>query len=75
MRDGYICPLVHTDKHWRSFFAAIGQPVVFENDKRFSSQSERLAHKSTDIWPACWQPARRRSGSAFLPKLTFPWRT
>lgn len=43
-RDGYICPLVHTDKHWRSFFAAIGQPVVFENDKRFSSQGERLAH-------------------------------
>ncbi|WP_128925812.1 CaiB/BaiF CoA transferase family protein [Bradyrhizobium guangxiense] len=43
-RDGYICTLVYTDKHWRSFFAAIGQPEIFENDKRFSSQSERLAH-------------------------------
>jgi crotonobetainyl-CoA:carnitine CoA-transferase CaiB-like acyl-CoA transferase len=43
-RDGYLCTLVYTDKHWRSFFAAIGQPEMFEKDKRFSSQSERLAH-------------------------------
>lgn len=42
--DGYVCTLVYTDKHWRSFFAAIGQCDVFETDKRFSSQSERLNH-------------------------------
>ncbi len=42
--DGYICTLVYTDKHWRSFFAAIGQPDMFERDRRFSSQNERLKH-------------------------------
>ncbi|VIO68500.1 Succinyl-CoA--L-malate CoA-transferase beta subunit [Bradyrhizobium ivorense] len=42
--DGYVCTLVYTDKHWRSFFAAIGQPEMFEKDARFSSQNERLTH-------------------------------
>jgi crotonobetainyl-CoA:carnitine CoA-transferase CaiB-like acyl-CoA transferase len=42
--DGYICTLVYTDKHWRSFFAVIGQPEVFDQDARFSSQGARLKH-------------------------------
>ncbi|BFO03030.1 CoA transferase [Pseudomonas guariconensis] len=40
--DGHICVLVYNDKHWRSFFAAIGQSEVFEKDVRFSSQGIRL---------------------------------
>jgi crotonobetainyl-CoA:carnitine CoA-transferase CaiB-like acyl-CoA transferase len=40
-RDGYICTLVYTDKHWRSFFDLIGQPEMF-GDRRFSSQGDRL---------------------------------
>jgi crotonobetainyl-CoA:carnitine CoA-transferase CaiB-like acyl-CoA transferase len=43
-KDGYICTLVYSDKHWRSFFDVIGQPHVFEQDSRFSSQAERLGH-------------------------------
>lgn len=43
-RDGYICVLVYNDKHWRSFFAAIGQPQTFDGDARFASQNERLKH-------------------------------
>ena len=43
-RDGYICTLVYTDKHWRSFFAAIGQAETFKRDARFSSQNERLKY-------------------------------
>lgn len=43
-KDGYICSLVYSDKHWRSFFEVIGQPEIFEQDARFSSQASRLAH-------------------------------
>lgn len=43
-RDGYICVLVYNDKHWRSFFAAIGRSKTFECDARFASQNERLNH-------------------------------
>ncbi len=42
--DGHICVLVYNDKHWRSFFEAIGRPEVFEQDKRFGSQGMRLTH-------------------------------
>lgn len=41
-RDGHICVLVYNDKHWRSFFEAIGQPEVFAQDARFGSQGKRL---------------------------------
>lgn len=42
--DGFVCTLVYSDKHWRSFFDVIGQPQVFETDARFYSQNERLKH-------------------------------
>lgn len=43
-KDGYLCVLVYNDKHWRSFFEAIGRPEVFEQDARFGSQNQRLTH-------------------------------
>lgn len=39
--DGYLCVLIYNDKHWRAFFSAIGQPQVFEQDPRFSTQRNR----------------------------------
>lgn len=39
--DGHLCVLIYNDKHWRSFFAAIGQPEMFESDARFSTQRNR----------------------------------
>lgn len=63
-RDGYICTMIYNDKHWQSFFRVIGQPEVFDEDVRFSSQAQRLKHidevygylagvlatRSTDEW-------------------------
>jgi crotonobetainyl-CoA:carnitine CoA-transferase CaiB-like acyl-CoA transferase len=43
-RDGWVCVMVYNDKHWRSFFQAIGQAEVFDTDARFQSQGERLRH-------------------------------
>jgi crotonobetainyl-CoA:carnitine CoA-transferase CaiB-like acyl-CoA transferase len=40
--DGHICVLVYNDKHWRSFFDAIGRPEIFREDVRFQSQNQRL---------------------------------
>ena len=40
--DGYICTLIYTDKHWRSFFDVIGQPQIFKQDSRFSSHGARI---------------------------------
>ena len=42
--DGYICTMVYSDKHWRAFLTAIGQPDIFDNDPRFSTHPARHAH-------------------------------
>ncbi len=39
--DGFICTLVYTDKHWSSFFSAIGRADEFKSDPRFVSQEAR----------------------------------
>ena len=40
-RDGYVCILIYTNKHWKKFFDAIGEPEMFERDARFSTHGER----------------------------------
>ena len=39
--DGHICVLIYTDKHWRSFFNAIGRAELI-GDPRFASLKARL---------------------------------
>lgn len=69
--NGYICVLVYNDKHWRSFFAALGRPQAFDADARFASQNERLknidhvygylsevlATRTTDEWLRLFEQA------------------
>ena len=43
-RDGYLCVLIYNDKHWRNFFAAIGEADRFALDPRFSSHGNRAAN-------------------------------
>ena len=38
--DGYLCLLIYNDKHWRNFFALIGQPELAD-DPRFRSHGAR----------------------------------
>jgi crotonobetainyl-CoA:carnitine CoA-transferase CaiB-like acyl-CoA transferase len=43
-RDGYLCVLIYNDKHWRSFFDAIGEPERLQQDMRFATHSARAAN-------------------------------
>ena len=43
-QDGFICLVVYTDKHWRSFFEAVGQPDRFDTDPRLHSLRSRTTH-------------------------------
>jgi crotonobetainyl-CoA:carnitine CoA-transferase CaiB-like acyl-CoA transferase len=43
-RDGYVCALVYTDKHWDSFLAAVGQPDLPKRDPRFADFASRMTH-------------------------------
>jgi crotonobetainyl-CoA:carnitine CoA-transferase CaiB-like acyl-CoA transferase len=42
--DGHLCVLVYTDKHWASFFAALGDPDRMARDPRFATFAARAAH-------------------------------
>ncbi|TWG88622.1 crotonobetainyl-CoA:carnitine CoA-transferase CaiB-like acyl-CoA transferase [Cupriavidus gilardii J11] len=63
-RDGYIAAVVYNDKHWRSFFEAVGDLATFERDTRFQSAAARaenydaiygyladvMTTRTTDAW-------------------------
>lgn len=41
--DGHLCVLIYNDRHWQSFFAAIGRPELAA-DPRFASHGSRTQH-------------------------------
>ena len=42
--DGFVCVMIYTDKHWRSFFQLIGRADEFDGDERLSSIGRRTEH-------------------------------
>ena len=40
-KDGHICVMIYTDRHWRAFFQALGRAEDFENDRRYRSMASR----------------------------------
>ncbi len=62
--DGFICVMIYTDRHWRSFFQALGREAEFDRDPRYASMSARtenivalyrelaelLATRTTEQW-------------------------
>src|SRR5271170_5031421 len=64
-KDGYLCMMAYTERHWRKFWATVGKPEVCD-DPRFNSIATRsnnvvalyelagavLADKTTDEWLA-----------------------
>ena len=43
-RDGYVCALIYTDKHWQAFFAALGRRDEFAANPRLSDHATRARH-------------------------------
>lgn len=39
--DGFIGVMIYTDRHWKSFFAAMGTPEVFDTDPRYANMTTR----------------------------------
>ena len=42
--DGMLCVLIYNDKHWKSFFNAIGEAEGLARDPRFSTHRARAAN-------------------------------
>ncbi|MRT22226.1 CoA transferase [Comamonas sp. CAH-2] len=63
--DGYLCVLIYNDKHWHSFFQAIGQPERMQ-DPMFATHTQRAAHIDA-VYAEVGQLMRQRT--------TGQWRT
>jgi len=46
-KDGYLCAMIYTDKHWRAFFRALGREAEFDADARYRSMTTRTQHIET----------------------------
>lgn len=46
-KDGYVCVVVYTDRHWRDFFKALGRGDEFARDPRFATITARAANVSS----------------------------
>ena len=46
-KDGFICLMIYTDKHWRSFFEAIGRADEFKSDPRYGTMEARSRNYAT----------------------------
>src|SRR5215813_1130019 len=62
--DGYLCVLIYNDKHWRSFFEAIGQTELLA-EPRFATHAARHAHID-EIY--------QEVGRLFVTRTTAEWR-
>jgi crotonobetainyl-CoA:carnitine CoA-transferase CaiB-like acyl-CoA transferase len=62
--DGYLCVLIYNDKHWRSFFEAIGRPE-FLKQPRFANHAARTRHID-EIY--------EEIGHIFVTRTTTEWR-
>ena len=40
-KDGHICIVVYTDKHWRAFTELVGDPTLIDRDPEFADQTVR----------------------------------
>lgn len=43
-RDGHVCAMIYTDRHWKAFLTELGRGDDFERDPRYGSMSARSAH-------------------------------
>jgi crotonobetainyl-CoA:carnitine CoA-transferase CaiB-like acyl-CoA transferase len=62
-KDGYLCMMAYTERHWRKFWAMVGRPETCD-DPRFNS----IAMRSKNI-VALYELA----GACFLDKTTDEW--
>lgn len=40
-KDGFVCVMIYTDGHWRSFFRELGREDAFDRDPRYHSMTSR----------------------------------
>lgn len=67
-RDGLICTIIYTDKHWESFMRLIGKEAVFRSDPRFANIGTRTEH-AHDLYASVSEAMLERTSAEWLEAL------
>ncbi|MCG8490187.1 MAG: CoA transferase [Sneathiellales bacterium] len=64
-KDGYLCAMVYTDRHWRDFYKALGREEELERDPRFRNITTRTENIS-DILAELAELLKTKTSSEWL---------
>ncbi|MDB5670286.1 MAG: acetyl-CoA acetyltransferase [Alphaproteobacteria bacterium] len=67
-RDGRICSIIYTDKHWENFMKLIGKEDIFRTDPRFRNISTRTDH-AHDLYAYVSQAMLERTSAEWVDLL------
>lgn len=68
-RDGHICVVVYTDRHWRAFFELIGKGDLFDRDPRLRDITVRTRHIG-ELYGMVADELKTRTTAEWLDALT-----
>jgi crotonobetainyl-CoA:carnitine CoA-transferase CaiB-like acyl-CoA transferase len=67
-KDGLICSIIYTDKHWEAFMGLIGREEVFRSDPRFANIGTRTDN-AHDLYAYVSQAMAERTTAEWLQAL------
>jgi len=67
--DGYICAIIYTDTHWRSFGTIVGRPNLLDEDERFTDLGTRTVN-AQDIYAFVRHVMPTRTSDEWLQLMT-----
>lgn len=67
-QDGYICLVLYTDQHWRSFLRLVGKEEWFATDPRLQSITQRAEH-AREIYRPIAEWLRHKTSADWLTLL------
>lgn len=67
-KDGRICCIIYTDKHWRNFMELIGKSETFRTDSRFANIGTRTDH-AHDLYAYVSEAMLERTSAEWVETL------
>lgn len=67
-RDGYVCVIIYTDKHWRNFGKLIGRPHLLEEDAKFHNLTSRTTH-AEEVYAITGEYMKEKTTSEWIALL------
>ncbi len=68
-KDGHICVVVYTDRHWRAFFELVGRGDAVDRDPRLGDIATRTRHIA-ELYSLVADELRQRTTAEWLAALT-----